>query len=284
MPLMEHIRELRNRLLKAFLGAMVGFVAMIAFAEDIIRFVQQPYIDLFPKGQDPSMFNLGPADFFLLKLKVAMWAGLILSAPVWLYQIWAFVAPGLHKREKRWAYAFVAAATPLFLAGATLAYVVVGKGLAFLLPGADDPVSNGLELTRYFDWVTDFMLIFGVAFEFPLLAMMLNLAGIVSAQNLLKWWRTVVFLFFLFSAIVTPTPDPFVMTGLAICLSLMYFGVIGLAFLNDKRKRRRNQLAGADYSQLGDEEASQLDYVPEPVAEPEPVEAPRPVRRFDDSI
>jgi sec-independent protein translocase protein TatC len=288
MPLLEHIRELRSRLLKASLGVMLGFASMIVIAEDIIRFLQQPYNKLFPGGQPPpQMFQRAPTDFLLLKLKVAMWAGLVVAAPIWLYQIWAFIAPGLHKKERRWAYAFVAAATPLFAAGAVLAYLVVGKGLEFLLPGANDPVASGLELKEYVGWVTNFMLIFGVAFEFPLLAVMLNFAGLISAKKMLGWWRMVVFLLFVFSAIATPTPDPFVMTGLALCLSAMYFVAIGIAWLNDRRKAIRDKTAGLDYSTLDDEEISPLDYRPEPVSEPEPLREPQHVatpRRFDDSI
>ncbi|MBA3489210.1 MAG: twin-arginine translocase subunit TatC [Longispora sp.] len=281
MPIMEHIRELRSRLLKAFLGAMLGFIAIFFFSVPLIEFLQRPYDSLFPPGQAPKMLQLGPTDFLLLKLKVSMWAGLVIAAPIWLFQLWAFVAPGLHKKERRWAYGFVAAATPLFAAGAILAYLVVGKGLEFLLPGADDPVAAGLELTKYVDWVTNFMLIFGVAFEFPLIAAMLNFAGVVSAKKMLGWWRIVVFLLFVFAAIVTPTPDPFVMSGLALCLSAMYFIAIGIAFVNDRRRARRASAAGLNYSSLSDEEVSPLDYQPEAVDEPEPVAR---VRRLDDSI
>ncbi|MEV6522768.1 twin-arginine translocase subunit TatC [Longispora sp. NPDC051575] len=287
MPLMEHLRELRNRLFKAFLGILVGFIAIYVFKLHtwILERLQEPYRDLFPDGQAPDMLQLGVGDVFLLKLKVAMWAGLVVAAPVWLYQIWAFVAPGLHKRERRWAYAFVAAATPLFLTGAFLAYLVVGKGLEFLLPAQEEHLTNSLELTRYVSWVTNFMLIFGVAFEFPLLAVMLNFAGLVSAKKMLSWWRTVVFLFFIFAAIATPTPDPFVMTGLALALSLMYFIAIGIAWLNDRRRGRKS--GAAEYANLADDEAAPLDYKPEPVAEPEPVPEPEKLdrrSRFDDSI
>ncbi|XNL26182.1 twin-arginine translocase subunit TatC [Longispora sp. K20-0274] len=287
MPLMEHLRELRNRLFKAFLGIVAGFIAVYALGlhKWILNRLQEPYRDLFPLGKAPDMLQLGVGDVFLLKLKVAMWAGLVISAPIWLFQIWAFVAPGLHKKERRWAYLFVAAATPLFLAGAFLAYMVVGKGLEFLLPAQEEHLTNSLELTRYVSWVTNFMLIFGVAFEFPLLAVMLNFAGLVSAKKMLSWWRTVVFLFFCFSAIATPTPDPFVMSGLALCLSAMYFIAIGIAWLNDRRRKRRD--GESDYSHLDDDEAAPLDYRPEPVAEPEPVAAPEQLdrrSRFDDSI
>ncbi len=282
MSLLEHIRELRSRLIKAALFILVGFLATVWFAPDVLEFLRQPYCDLYPVGHCPNMIQLAPTDYFLLKLKIGMWTGLIVSSPFWLYQLWAFVAPGLHKHERRWAYTFVAAATPLFLAGAALAYAVVGKGLAFLLPGAHDPVQTQLEITRYVSWVTNFLLIFGVAFEFPLLAVMLNFAGLVSARKMFGWWRIVVFLLFAFAAIATPTPDPFVMTGLALCLTGMYFGAIGVAWLNDRRRGRRAGLASG-YEALDDDETSRLDYTPEPVDEPAPVERSEPPRRYDDT-
>ena len=233
--------------------------------------------------------QLGPADGFLLKLKVALWIGLILAAPVWLYQLWAFIAPGPAPPRARYAYFFVALAAPLFAAGAVLAYFVVAKGLHFLLAvRRDDGVEPQLEVTRYISFVTNMMLIFGVAFEFPLIVLMLNFVGVASAKRLLSWWRVAVFVFFLFSAVVTPTPDPFGMTALALCLSALYFGAVGIAFLNDRRRGRGKEI----YAGLDDDEISPLE------DDREPVEAgaadrggsprwrrPRPLeRRYDDDI
>jgi sec-independent protein translocase protein TatC len=288
MTLIEHLRELRSRLFKASLGIVAGFVVGMVLAQLVFEILKQPYCNLYPeKSCDEVQFvQLGAADGFLLRLKLALWLGLILSAPIWLYQLWAFIAPGLHRHERKWAYYFVGIAAPLFMAGAVLAYFVIDRGLYFLLESGLAGVTTTLEITRYVSFVTSLILIFGVAFEFPLIALMLNVTGLISAKRMLGWWRTVIFLLFLFSAIMTPTPDPFGMTALALALSVLYFAAVGVSFLNDRR-RARNQ---PDYSGLSDDEISPLDDVPEPVEAAEPIPAPEPVpaprptlERYDDT-
>jgi sec-independent protein translocase protein TatC len=234
-----------------------------------------------------EFLQLGAGDGFLLKLKLELWIGLIIASPVWLYQLWAFIAPGLHRHERKYAYFFVALAAPLFIGGAVLAYFVVSKGLHFLLEAGVTGTQQQLEVTRYISFVTNMLLIFGVAFEFPLIVLMLNFVGLASAKRLLSWWRIAVFVFFLFSAVVTPTPDPFGMTALGFCLSALYFGAVGIAFLNDKRRGRGQEI----YAGVGDDEISQLEDDREPVAAGAPIEqitpvaAPQPIdRRYDDDI
>jgi sec-independent protein translocase protein TatC len=196
--------------------------------------------------------------------------GLLVSSPFWLYQLWAFITPGLHRHERRWAYAFVSVATPLFTIGSVLAFFVVSKGLEFLLPGANAGAQAALELTRYIDFVTGMMLLFGIGFEFPLVVMMLNLVGLVSAKRLLSWWRVAVFLMFLFAAFVTPTPDPFGMVALALPMCLLYFAAVGVAFLNDRRKARAALADG--YGGLSDDETSPLEHHPDAVDEAQPLD------------
>ncbi len=136
-----------------------------------------------------------------------------------------------------------------------------------------------LDIVGYFDFVTGMLLIFGVAFEFPLIVFMLNLAGVVSAKRLLGWWRPAIFLIFVFTAFVTPTPDPFGMTILAIPMCLLYFAAVGASFLNEKR--RAKALASSEFGAIGDDEASELDYHVDPVEAPTPVEAPAKVNDVD---
>ncbi|HET6213333.1 MAG TPA: twin-arginine translocase subunit TatC [Micromonosporaceae bacterium] len=270
MTLVEHLIELRMRLFRASLGLVVGFVIGMFLSKPVFNLLAHPYCALNPDQDCTKLFfQLGPADAFLLRMKIALWIGLIVTAPIWLYQLWAFIAPGLHRHERKWAYVFVGIAAPLFMGGAVLAYFVVEKGLKFLLTSGVTGLNTQLEVTRYIDFVTNLILIFGVAFEFPLVALMLNFTGMVSAKKMLGWWRVTVFIFFLFSAIVTPTPDPFGMTALAICLSALYFGAVGIAFLNDRRRRR----TAPDYGALGDDEISPLEHDTEPVAAAEPVTA-----------
>jgi sec-independent protein translocase protein TatC len=292
MTLVEHIRELRTRLFRASMAILLGFGLGLWLAGPVRRLLSEPYCNL-PMARDPEtgkclFVQLGPADVFLLNLKIGLWVGLIVAAPIWLYQLWAFIAPGLHRHERRYAYFFAGVAAPLFAAGAVLAFFVVDKGLHFLLQFTGEDIEVTLEVTRYISFVTNLILIFGVAFLFPLVALMLNFVGLASAKRLLSWWRVAVFLFFAFSAIVTPTPDPFGMTALALCLSALYFMAVGGAFINDRRRARN----APQYAGLDDDEASPLPYDPEPVEAGPPVEvdvtgrvgAPLPLdRRYDDT-
>jgi sec-independent protein translocase protein TatC len=295
MTLIEHLRDLRKRLFRASLAILLGFVVGFWLADPVRSLLQRPYCNLPGSLNADGQCNfvqLGPADVFLLNLKIALWVGLIVAAPIWLYQLWAFIAPGLHRHERRYAYIFTAIAAPLFAAGAVLAFFVVEKGLEFLLEFSGDNIDTTLEVTRYIAFVTNLILLFGVAFEFPLVVLMLNFVGLVSARQLLGWWRVAVFVFFLFAAIVTPTPDPFGMTALAICLSALYFAAVGVAFLNDKRRGRGREV----YAGLDDDVASPLEDNREPVAagdrievaapieRPEPVAPPAPIEsRYDDT-
>jgi sec-independent protein translocase protein TatC len=282
MTLMEHLFELRNRLFKACLGVLLGLVICFYFADRILEFLNAPYCQYkAAHGQSGACgFNAtSPIDIFLLNLRVSLYAGLIIAAPIWLYQVWAFIAPGLHRHERRYTYYFVGAATPLFFAGATLAYLVVEKGMVFLM-GLASSYDIRLDIGGYFDFVTSMMLLFGFGFEFPLAVVALNLIGVVSAKRLFGWWRVAVFLCFLFAAVVTPTPDPFGMTALAVPMAALYFAAVGIAFLNDRRRARLEP----DYGDISDDEASQLDLSTPETEDVTPVSPATPIdRRRDDT-
>jgi sec-independent protein translocase protein TatC len=294
MTLMEHFQELRSRLFKASVAIVVGLCVGYFFAKPALSFLITPYCHL--RGVEPGrkcgFVANSPMDPFLLDLRIALYLGLLLAAPIWLYQLWAFIAPGLHRNERRYTYAFAAVAAPLFFAGATLAYLVVSKTLHFFL-GDSSRYEITIGLPGYFDFVTSMMLLFGAAFEFPVIVVMLNFAGLVSAHRLLGWWRVAIFLMFVFGAVVTPTPDPFGMSALAGAMALLYFSAVGVAYLNDRRRRRRHD---DQFGHFADDEISPLDYDVEPVAAgqpvdtastvagPEPVSQPLPLdRRYDDS-
>lgn len=279
MSLMEHLYELRSRLFKASLAILIGVCVGIYFAGPVLEFLTAPYCALHP-GERCRFVTTGLTDQFLLNLRVGLYLGLCGAAPVWLYQLWAFIAPGLHRNERKYTYAFVAIATPLFLSGVILAHFVVAKSIRFFIPpGQRFDITVGLP--GYFDFVTSMMLLFGIGLEFPLLLLMLNVAGVVSARRLFSWWRPAVFLMFVFGAIVTPTPDPFGMSALAGAMSVLYFGAVGVAFLNDRRRSRKSLYAG-----LADDEVSPLDYDVAGAGSErlESVSGPLPLeRRYDDS-
>jgi sec-independent protein translocase protein TatC len=298
MPLIEHLRELRSRLFKGSLGILLGMIVGFVLVKRVLDLLEKPYCkitleiatrnnhDVRPPGWSCTMLQLGATDVFTLSLKIAMWVGLIVAAPIWMYQLWAFIAPGLHRHERRWAYLFAAIAAPLFALGAVLAYFVVDKGLEFLLNFSGSHVTTQLEITRYVSFITGLMLLFGIAFEFPLAILLLNVAGVLSARRMLRMWRVAVLVFFAFSAIATPTQDPFGMTALGLALTALYFGAVGFAFVNDRRRARKQRAA---YGEVDDDEASPIDSTPsagelgepEPVQVPGPVQASEPPRRVD---
>jgi sec-independent protein translocase protein TatC len=258
MTLIEHIRELRNRLFKASLGLLLGTAIGLIFASRVVDFLTRPYCD-YQKTQNAAVSCLvsasgGPLDPFLVNLKAGLYVGILISAPIWLYQLWAFIAPGLHQRERRYTYGFVAVAAPLFAAGVILAHLIVSKSLHFFL-GAGGHFTVVVDINGYFSFVTKMMLLFGVGFEFPLLLVMLNFAGVLRGRRLLGWWRQAIFLMFLFGAVVTPSPDPFAMSILAACMSLLYFAAVAVAMINDRRKGRRSM-----YNALDDDETSKIEF------------------------
>ncbi|HCT80197.1 MAG TPA: twin-arginine translocase subunit TatC [Micromonosporaceae bacterium] len=280
MTLIEHIRELRNRLFKASLGLVAGMVVGWIFSLWAFNMLKVPYSELMAQvGKPDDFLQLTPASGLILRLKLALWLALIVSAPVWLYQLWAFVAPGLHRHERKWAYVFTAIAAPLFALGVALGYVMAGKGLAVMMELGLAGVT-ALEVEGYTSFMTGMMLLFGVSFEFPLLLLMLNFAGVLSGRRMLSWWRVAIFLSFLFAAVTTPDPGPFGMTIFAGCLSLLYFIAVGVALINDKRRGRGKEI----YEGLNDDETSSLDnYDLEPVEAGAPPEKIAPLeRRYDD--
>jgi sec-independent protein translocase protein TatC len=296
MTLLEHLHELRSRLFKAALGVAAGFGIGWWLGHPVMDLLREPYCKvvhdqvaqqgkLTPSWTCP-MLMLNPTDGLVLFMQVALWIGLIVAAPIWLYQLWAFIAPGLHSHERRWAYVFAAIAGPLFAAGAVMAYLVVGRGLQFLL-SFNNGAQVSLEIKNYFSFVTGLILLFGLAFEFPLVVILFNLAGIATYKRLLGWWRIAVFAFFAFSAVAIPTGDPFTMSALGLGLTALYFGAVLFAFLNDRRRDRKRR---ALFGDVGDDEISPLDFddaesveAGTPIGAPQPVTPPRPLeRRYDD--
>ena len=245
MTLIDHVRELRNRLFFASLGLIAGLIVGFILSQWVFHLLEAPYCRLpssIATRADGTQYCdwvvLNVTDTLILRLKIALWVGIVVGAPVWLYQLWAFIAPGLHRHERKWAYVFVAIAAPLFAGGAVLAYFVVGHSLAFIMEAGVLGEATKLEISSYIGFVTNMILIFGGAFEFPLILLMLNFTGVVTAKKLLSWWRIVVFLSFAFAAIATPDPGPFGMTLLALCMVVLYLIAVGVASLNDRRRGR----------------------------------------------
>ncbi|WP_274562643.1 twin-arginine translocase subunit TatC [Streptomyces spiramyceticus] len=275
MPLVEHLRELRNRLAKGLLAIMAVTIVALVYSEELMTFLTQS-VPKCGQGETSDGGNCAIVSFntlmapFSVTIQVSLTAGLVLASPVWLYQLWAFVAPGLHKTEKKYTYAFVGAAVPLFSAGAYLAYLILPISVKVLISLTPAGSANILSLGDVLDFTLRMVLVFGLAFELPLVLVMLNLTGVLSGRRMLRWWRGVIMGVFVFGAIITPTTDPIGMLALAGPITVLYFLAVGFSLLNDKRRERNNPDA-----ELDDDEASALDLTPEAIGEIETVSASR---------
>jgi sec-independent protein translocase protein TatC len=263
MPLFDHLRELRNRVVRSALALIAGMIVGFVFFNPVWHFIERPLCDATIRGYhgcgklgvNQLVLN-GPLDAFYLRVKVALIVGIILSSPVWLFQLWSFIAPGLHAREKRWGYIFIGTAVPLFLAGNVLAYLSLGRSMHYLLGLTPGGVSNLIQVDLYMSFVMTIMLAFGLAFELPLLIVMLNLAGILTHERFRKWRRMLIFGTFLIAGVANPSPDPITMLILGgACAALVEVAEF-IVWYND---RRRARLHPDPYAGLADDELSPID-------------------------
>jgi sec-independent protein translocase protein TatC len=263
MPLMDHIRELRNRVVKMALGLIAGMAVGFIFFTPVWHAIERPLCSAVVRGhtgcQTLGVNQLvldGPLDPFYLRVKVAFIVGVILSCPIWLYQIWAFIAPGLYAKEKRWSYIFLGSAIPLFLIGTTLAYFSLSRSMHYLMGLTPDGVANLIQSDQYMSFVMTMLLAFGIAFEVPLLIVMLNLAGILTHERFRKWRRMILFGVFLIAGMANPSPDPITMLILGgACAALVEVAEF-IVWSND---RRRARLHPSPYAGLADDELSPID-------------------------
>jgi sec-independent protein translocase protein TatC len=284
MTLFEHLSELRNRLFKASIFVVAGSIAGWFLYQRVLDLLTKPYCALPPDRRfnnngecELVFFNVG--DGFLIRVKVAFIAGVVLSAPFWLYQLWAFITPGLKKNERKWTMVFVSSASVLFALGMTIAYLILPKALHVLVGLAGEGVTPLFAVKDYLSFVTSMLLIFGVAFELPLLVIILNLAGVLSYKRLMGWQRISIFLIFVFAAVATPSQDPLSMIFMAVPLCILFELAVLVAKIHDKRKATRE--ADGSYENLSDDEASPLEYTPSDVEPASDIEPAGPVNKDD---
>jgi len=266
MPLVEHLRELRTRLVKSGLAIVAGMVVGWIYYTQLFALLARPFENVVAaaraEGRNVTLALTGVADPFVLQVQIAALAGLLIASPVWLYQLWRFVTPGLHRHERRWAIGFVIVAVPLFAGGVFLAYTVLPYGLEILFGFTPDNVENIVSVDRYLSFFIRIVLVFGVGFLLPLMLVLLNFAGVITGQRLLSWWRWLIFGVFVFAAVATPTGDPINLALLAGPMLILIVLAVGVALLNDRRRARK---AGAEgrYDSWDDDEASPIDTSPD---------------------
>jgi sec-independent protein translocase protein TatC len=260
MTLIEHLRELRTRLFRAVLGVVVFSVAAAFFYNEILEIITEPFetvvLDLAEReGLEAELTLTSVSGPLTLALKVSLVTGIVLSCPIWLYQLWAFILPGLHAKERRLTLLFVGIAGPLFMSGVAVGYYVLPKGLGILLDFTPADVSNLVELGGYLNFILRMLLVFGVAFEIPVFVLLLNMAGAVTGKQLGEHRPWIIIGTFVFAAVATPSTDPVSMLFLAFPMTVLFFISEVIARILDRRRGVRD----ADYDAFADDEASDLD-------------------------
>lgn len=248
MTLFEHLAELRYRLVISVLWVVLAMIVCALFYAPLYNVLLQPFetasnaLQAKRPHAEIQAINIGVTAPPILALKIVGVAGLIASAPFWLYQLWAFLAPGLLAREKKWALLFLGASTPLFLSGVAVGYWVLPKGIEVMLGFTPEsvPVANLLDLQYFLTFLIRLMLVFGLAFLLPVVIVTLNLVGVLRARQLAGARAFIIFGIFIFGAVATPSTDPFSMLALALPMLVLYVIAEVICHLNDKARRRRS--------------------------------------------
>jgi sec-independent protein translocase protein TatC len=268
MALIEHIRELRNRLGISLLALAVCVIVAFFLREEVFDFVKRPYCQTEAaerasalSGSQCGLYAFGPFEQFAVSLRISFIAGVVVSSPVWLYQLGAFITPGLHRHEKKYAAAFLSAALVLFLTGTVFAYFTISRGLQFLLSVGGDGILTLPSIQSYLSFVTLTLLAFGVAFLFPVIVLFLNFVGIFPSSRMRSWRRGMIVAIAVASAVLTPSQDPFTFMAMALPLYGLYEGCILIGRLRERAQRRRRAVEpGAQaLERLGDDETSYVD-------------------------
>lgn len=253
MTLTEHLAELRTRIIRCVLAITLGIILIMALYDHVLAFLLNPYDDLCrskPTGfcgtaDGARLYSLGPLEGLTTRLSVSMYGGIILALPVILWQIWRFVVPALHAKEKKYAIPFVLSSVGLFLLGGAIAYLTLEKSLEFLIAWSGNDVNPTFQVSKYISLVGLMVAAFGIGFEFPVLLVFLQLVGVLQPQTLKKQWRYAIMIIFIIAAVITPSGDPYSMLALAIPMSIFYVISIFIGYSIQRSKRRAAEAATA---------------------------------------
>jgi sec-independent protein translocase protein TatC len=250
MTLTEHLAELRVRIIRCALAVALGAIVIIAFYNPVLDFLMGPYVRLCERrgrefcglsvgaDGDPRLIFLDPLEGFATRMRIGAYGGIILAMPVILWQVWRFIVPALHAREKRYAIPFIVSSIVLFFLGGFLAYVTLERALEFLISWAGEDVNSAFQVSRYVRLVGLMVAAFGVGFEFPVLLVFLQLTGAVTPRQLLGGWRYALLGIVVLAAVITPSGDPISLAALAVPMALLYFVSIGVGWVFQRRKQR----------------------------------------------
>ena len=241
MALREHLLELRKRLFLAACGLVAGALVGWFLYEPLLDALQAPLQQAAEEqGKVISLNFSGMASALDMKVKVSLFLGVLVSCPWWLYQLWAFITPGLTSKERHYAFGFLGASVPLFLGGALLAWWVLPHAVGILAGFVPDDATNLADAQGYLSFVMRLVLAFGLAFVMPVILVVLNFAGMMRASTMVRGWRWAVLLAFVFAAVMTPTPDALTMIFVALPICGLYFGALGISYLHDRRVDKRD--------------------------------------------
>ena len=246
MTLVEHLAELRTRIIRAALAIALGVILVLAFYNQVLDIMRLPYDQLC---EDNPALNcelqfIGPLEGFSTRLSISTYGGIILALPVILWQVWRFVVPALHAKEKKYAIPFIVSSIVLFLLGALVAYFTMTPALDFLISWAGADVQANFQVSKYVSLLGLMIAAFGIAFEFPVLLVFLQLVGVLTPQTLIKQWRYATIIIFAVAAVITPSGDPYSMMAMGLPMALFYVISIVIGLIAQRRKRSREATAG----------------------------------------
>ncbi len=240
MTLTEHLGELRVRIIRSALAVAVGMVLIVAFYDQVLEFLKQPYVDLCNSKPadfcDPELNTFSPTEGLATRLRVGMYGGIVLAMPVLLWQVWRFVVPALNPKEKRYAIPFILSSLVLFVAGGTLAYVTVDRALDFLISWSGEDVNQIFSVSSYVNLIGLMIAAFGAGFLLPVLLVFLQLVGVVTPRRLMASWRMAIVGITVLAAVITPSGDPITLSMLAVPMTLLYFLSILIGWLVVRRR------------------------------------------------
>jgi sec-independent protein translocase protein TatC len=240
----EHLSELRFRIVRSLLAVAIGMLVVLLQYERLLEFLTEPYRTICREKPNlkcnGTLYGLGPIDGFSARMRISVYGGLILALPVIVWQVWRFVAPALHRNEKRYAVSFIVSTVSLFSLGAYLAYWTLGRSLEFLISWSGTDVEQAYQITKYVNLVFFMVLAFGVGFLFPVVIVFLQLTNILTPSQLAKQWRWAVMIIFVTAAVMTPDGSPVSLFALSIPMCLLYVAAVLIGYFVAWRRRKRS--------------------------------------------